>query len=158
MDACLHGEAVLSTVHFAPIATMPAVNDGSGLRNPLHRVTSIPVEPPGPVAGHELQKGWHPAWVQRHVLKSRATTQKSLGATSGGQRGLAMPNHSGLQHTVFIRAQAWGLPEQAFLIDLNAQGDLEIPNIMLVAEEQFLGTLVAGEGRGTSQKEQRGVC
>lgn len=70
-----------------------------------------------------------------------------------------MPRPFGSQLVLLIRAQGWGLPEQAFPIDPNAQGGLEIPpSIMLVAEEQFLSILVAGKGRGTSQNEQRGFC
>lgn len=78
------------------------------MRKSFHRVTSTPEQPPGSVAGHELQKGWCPAWMQQHMLKSSATTQKSLGATSGGQRGMVIPNPSGSQLMVLYQGTGLG--------------------------------------------------
>lgn len=90
------------------------------MRNPLHMVTSIPEEPPGSVEGHKLAEGLTTCVDSEHMLKSRATTQKSHGAPSEGSIGLTMPRPFSSWLVLFARAQVRELPEQTFPIDPKA--------------------------------------
>lgn len=128
------------------------------MRNHLHRVTAIPEELPGSVAGGELVEGLVSCTDSvAHIEKQ--CHNSGLAAASGGWRGITMPRPFGSQLVIFVRAQSWDLPEQLFLTDSKAWWDLEIPpSITLIVEEQFLSIPVAGKGRGTPQNEQRGFC